>query len=339
MRAYEIHGSFGLENLRIVPRDLPALLPGQVRVRLRAVSLNYRDLLTVQGSYNPRQSLPLIPCSDGAGEVVEIAPGVSRVRVGDRVMPIFAQRWFHGDPTADQLKSTLGGPNDGMLAEEVVLYEEGLVHVPEHLDFAQASTLPCAAVTAYSALEQCGVRAGDTVVVQGTGGVATFALQFAVHRGAKVIVTSKSDEKLARAKTMGAAQGINYAEVPEWAKQVRELTHGRGADVVIEVGGAGTFAKSVRAVRPGGAIALIGVLSGGAKEPLDAALVAVLMQNIRVQGVFVGHRERFEAMCTELSQAKILPVIDQVFPFDQAGLAFERMRRGEHFGKIVVSVE
>jgi len=338
MRVYELQGSFGLENLRLAHRDPSPLLPGQVRVRVRAVSLNYRDLLTAQGSYNPRQSLPLVPCSDAAGEVVEIAPGVSRVRVGDRVMPIFAQRWFHGDPTADQLRSTLGGPNDGVLADEIVVYEEGLVHIPEHLDFAQASTLPCAAVTAYSALEQCGVGAGDTLLVQGTGGVAIFALQLAVLRGAKVIVTSKSAEKLARAQTMGAAHGINYAEVPEWAKRVRELTQGRGADAVIEVGVAGTFAKSVRAVRPGGAIALIGVLSGGAKEPLDAALVAVLMQNIRVQGVFVGHRERFEAMCATLSEARLLPVIDQVFPFEQAGLAFERMRRGEHFGKLVVSV-
>lgn len=336
MRAYEIRGSFGPENLRLVERPRPALLPGQVRIRVRAVSLNYRDQLTLEGSYNPRQTLPLVPCSDGAGEVIELGAGVSRVRLGDRVMGLFAQRWIASDPTADQLKSTLGGPNDGMLAEEVVLYEEGLVHVPEHLNFEQASTLPCAAVTAFSALEQCGLRAGDTVLVQGTGGVAIFALQFAVQRGAHVIVTSKSNEKLARAKSMGAIHGINYVEQPEWAKRARELTHGRGVDLVLEVGGAGTFARSVRAVRPGGAVALIGVLSGGSKEPLDSALVAILMQNIRVQGVFVGHRERFEAMCVELSAAKLVPVIDQVFPFEQAPQAFARMRSGEHFGKLVV---
>ncbi len=206
MRAMEIQGAFGLDHLVLVERPDPVPGPGQVLVRLRAASLNYRDLLTVEGKYNPKQKLPLIPCSDGAGEVVAVGEGVTRVRPNDRVCPIFAQRWIAGEPTRDRLRSTLGGPLDGTLAELAVFDQEGLVKIPEHLTDEEAATLPCAAVTAWTALD--GITAGDTVLLQGTGGVSIFALQLANLRGARVIITSSSDEKLARARELGAAAGI-----------------------------------------------------------------------------------------------------------------------------------
>jgi len=334
MKAFAIQASFGLDHLTLVERPEPVLAPGHARVRLRAVSLNFRDLLMVQGLYNPKQPLPLVPLSDGAGDVVEVGDGVTRVKVGDRVMPIFAQRWLAGEPTKAKLLSALGGPHDGTLVEEIVLHEDGLVHVPSHLSWEEAATLPCAAVTAWSALvTQGGIESGDTVLVLGTGGVSLFALQIAQLQGARVIVTSSSDAKLERARALGASETVNYKTHPDWEKQVRELTGGTGADHVVEVGGGGTFAKSVRAVRVGGQISLIGVLAGATT---DVNLAPILMQNIRVQGVIVGSRETFEHLLRAVDQHQLRPVVDRVFPFAEARAAFDHMAGQGHFGKIVV---
>jgi NADPH:quinone reductase-like Zn-dependent oxidoreductase len=334
MRAVEIRGAFGLDHLALVERPDPVPGPGQALVRLRAASLNYRDLLTVEGKYNPKQKLPLIPCSDGAGEVVATGEGVTRVQPGDRVCAIFAQRWIAGRPDRERLRSTLGGPLDGMLAELAVFDEEGLVKLPEHLSDEEAATLPCAAVTAWSALvTEGGLKAGDTVLVQGTGGVSLFALQLAKILGARVVATSSQDAKLERVRELGADDLINYREVPEWGKRAKELTGGTGVDHVVEVGGAGTLQQSLQAVRFGGTISLIGNLTGTKTELL---LTQIFMQKIRVNGILVGHRESFEAMNRAIALHRLRPVIDRVFPLEEAPAAFQHMAAGEHFGKICV---
>ncbi len=294
MRAVEIRGGFGLDNLALVERPDPRPGAGQVLVRLRAASLNFRDLLTVEGKYNPKQKLPLIPGSDGAGEVVAAGEGVTRVKPGDRVCTLFAQRWIAGRPTRERLRSTLGGPLDGVLAELAVFDQEGLVHTPGHLSDEEAATLPCAAVTAWNALvTEGGITAGETVLVQGTGGVSLFALQLGKLLGARVIVTSSRDEKLARVRELGADETINYREVPDWGAKAKELTGGAGVDHVVEVGGAGTLQQSLQAVRFGGTISLIGNLAGSKVEVL---LPQIFMQKVRLQGILVGDRESFEAM-------------------------------------------
>jgi NADPH:quinone reductase-like Zn-dependent oxidoreductase len=331
VRAVEIRDAFGLDHLALVERPDPVPGPGQALVRLRAASLNYRDLLTVEGKYNPKQKLPLIPCSDGAGEVVGVGEGVTRVRPGDRVCPIFAQRWIAGEPTRERLRSTLGGPLDGTLAELAVFDQEGLVKIPEHLTDEEAATLPCAAVTAWTALN--GITAGDTVLLQGTGGVSIFALQLARLKGARVIITSSSHEKLARARELGAAEGINYRETPDWGAKAKELTGGTGVALVVEVGGAGTLKQSLQAVRMGGTIALMGNLAGTTAE---IPLPLIFMQNVRVQGILVGPRESFEALNRAIALHGLHPVIDRVFPLEEIRAALEQMRAGGHFGKICV---
>lgn len=334
MKVWEIAEGFGLENLRLTERPDPEPGPGQVLLRMRARSLNYRDLLMVRGKYNPRMPLPVIPLSDGVGEVTAVGEGVERVKVGERVSPIFAQRWLAGTPTKVELQSTLGGPRDGTLCEQMVCSEEAVVHAPEHLSDVEAATLPCAALTAWSALVTQGrVAPGDTVLVQGTGGVSIFALQIATLLGARVIATSSSDEKLERARSLGAAETINYETTPEWGKAARALTGGRGVDHVVEVGGAGTLQQSIRATKPGGTISLIGVLAGGA-APVD--LTPVLMQNIRLQGVLVGHREGFEAMNRALTLHRLRPIVDRVFPFDQARDAMHHLTTQTHLGKVCI---
>lgn len=335
MRAVELQDAFGLPHLALTERPEPAPGPGEVLLAMRAASLNFRDWLMVLGRYNPRQRLPLIPCSDGVGIVEEVGEGVTRVRPGERVCPIFAQRWIAGEPTREKVRSTLGGPLDGTLAERMVVSEEGVVAVPEHLTDEEAATLPCAAVTAWNALvTEGGVKAGDTVLVLGTGGVAMFALQFAKLLGARVIVTSRSDDKLERARALGADDGINYKEVPEWAPRVKELTGGVGADHVVEVGGAGTFAQSLQAVRIGGRVSLIGVLAGAAGE---VNLNRILMQHVRVQGVLVGHRESFEAMSRAIAQHGVRPVVDRTFPLAETRAAFDHLAAGRHFGKVCIA--
>jgi NADPH:quinone reductase-like Zn-dependent oxidoreductase len=336
MRAWEIGEAFGLEHLRCVQRPEPEPGAHEVAIRVKAVSLNYRDLMMVRGLYNPKQPLPLVPCSDAVGEVVATGASVSRVKVGDRVAAMFAQRWDGGEPTIDRLRSTLGGPHDGVLAERLVLDERGVAPVPEHLSDEQAATLPCAALTAWSALVTVGrVTAGDTVLVQGTGGVSIFALQLGRLLGARVMVTSSSNDKLTRALELGASDGVNYATEPEWGKWARSRTGGRGVDLVVEVGGAGTLSQSLRAVRPGGTIALIGVLSGR-ETPLD--LARVFMNVVRLQGIMVGDRDGFEAMARAISAHGLQPVVDRVFPFDDAPAAFEHLAGGAHFGKVCIRV-
>jgi NADPH:quinone reductase-like Zn-dependent oxidoreductase len=334
MRAYEIRDGIGLDHLTLVERPRPEPGPREVLLRVRAVSLNYRDLLVVKGLYNPKMKLPRVPCSDGAGVVEAVGRGVTRVKAGDRVTGAFMPGWVEGQISEDKARSALGGGVDGVLAEYVVLPEDGVVPVPEHLGDEEAATLPCAAVTAWHALITAGkVKAGDAVLIQGTGGVSLFALQFARLLGARVIGTSSSDAKLDRARALGLADGINYRTTPDWGDRVRQLT-GAGVDHVVEVGGAGTLGQSLRAVRMGGLISLIGVLSGGGEvNPMP-----VLMKNVRVQGIYVGSRAMFEAMNRAIALHKLRPVVDRVFPFEQAADALRHMESGAHFGKIVIKV-
>jgi NADPH:quinone reductase-like Zn-dependent oxidoreductase len=334
MQAFEIQ-AFGFESITRVDRPAPTPGAGQVLLDLKAWSLNYRDLMMAKGQYNPKLKLPITPLSDGAGEVVQVGAGVSRVKVGDRVAAAFMPKWIAGEIDEPKARSALGGGGPGMLAEKVVLDEEALVHLPEHLSYEQGATLPCAAVTAWHALVGEGrLKAGDSVLVQGTGGVSIFALQFAHLMGARVIATSSKDEKLARAIELGAADGVNYVSTPKWESRVVELTGGAGVDYVVEVGGAGTLAASMKAVRPGGQISLIGVLTGGTGQvnPLP-----ILMRNIRVQGIFVGSREMFEAMNRAISLARLTPIVDRVFPFADAAEAYRYMESGAHFGKVVIA--
>ena len=334
MRCYAIESEFGIDNLRMLEHDAPKPGYGQVLVRIRAASVNYRDLLVISGKYSPNLPLPLIPFSDGAGEVVEVGGDVSRWKPGDRVAGIFFQEWLGGKISEAAGRSALGGGINGVLAEFVVFHERGLVMVPHHLSYEEAATLPCAAVTAWNALTSGGLTCGQSVLTLGTGGVSTFALQFAKAAGARIIATSSSDEKLERAMKMGASDGINYKTVPDWEKRVAELTGGTGVDLVVEVGGAGTLGKSLRAVRLGGHISLIGVLSGqsGEVNPLPAT-----MKGVRIQGIFVGSREMFEAMNRALALHQIRPVIDRVFPFEEAKEALHYMQSGAHFGKVVIA--
>lgn len=335
MRCYELQ-RFGLAGLAITERERPLPGRGEVLVRVRAVSLNYRDWLMVQGLYNPKQKLPLIPLSDGAGEVEVVGEGVTRFQKGDRVAGIFFQTWQGGSVTKEKLSSPLGGPLDGMLTEYRVLPETSLVRIPAHLSFEEAATLPCAGVTAWNAIvEQGRVQPGENVLVQGTGGVSLFALQFARMAGARVIVTSSSDEKLARARSLGAEETINYRTQPDWDKRALELTGGAGVDHIVEVGGAGTIGRALRAVRAGGTVSVIGVLGGNATE---TNLIPILMRNLRLQGVVVGSREVFENMNRAMSLHAMRPVIDTVFPFEEIPQAFERMSKGAHCGKICARI-
>ncbi|KJH71809.1 zinc-dependent alcohol dehydrogenase family protein [Aliterella atlantica] len=334
MKVFEIQNKFGLESLTLTERPEPSPSYGQVLVKMRAFSLNYRDLMVVKGLYNPNIPLPLIPLSDGVGEVVATGAGVKRVKVGDRVAGTFFQNWSCGGLTEAGSKSALGGAIDGVLAEYVVLQENGVVLVPEHLSDEEGATLPCAAVTAWNALVTSGgVKAGDTVLVQGTGGVSIFALQFAKTLGARVIATSSSDEKLERVKQLGASDTINYKQTPDWGKRVLELTDGVGVDQVVEVGGAGTLNNSLRAVRHGGQISLIGVLTGGSGEITTAS---ILIKNVRVQGIYVGSGQMFEDMNRAIAFNKIQPVCDRVFDFSDTVAALKYMESGSHFGKICI---
>jgi NADPH:quinone reductase-like Zn-dependent oxidoreductase len=328
--------AFGIDSLALVERDSPVTGPGQVKVRVHAVSLNYRDLMVVQGRYNPKLGMPRVPCSDGAGEVIAVGDGVTQWKSGDRVAGIFMQNWLDGKPAAAKTRGALGGDIDGMLAEEVVLDAQGLVRVPEHLTWAEAATLPCAGVTAWNALfSACDIRPGDTVLIQGTGGVSIFALQFARLAGARVLGTSSSDEKLERAKSLGLDAGLNYRAHPDWEKWTHEQTGGDGVDLVVEVGGSGTLPRSIRAVRVGGTVAQIGVLSGVA-EAIDVR--PILARHVRIHGVYVGSRADFVAMNEAVSEATLRPVIGDTFAFADAPAALRRMESAQHFGKIVITL-
>ncbi len=334
MKTIVLENEFGIDHLHVVERSAPKP-GGGVMLKMKAWSLNYRDLLVVKGLYNPKLKLPFVPLSDGVGEVIGVGEGVTRVKVGERVAGCFMQRWIGGALTDAGAKSALGGGVPGIGQEFVELPEDGVVKLPEHLSDEEAATLPCAAVTAWNALiAQGGIKAGDTVLVQGTGGVSIFALQFARLMGARVIATSSSNAKLERVKKLGASDGINYKETPAWEDQVRELTGGVGVDHVIEVGGAGTFNQSLKSVRTGGAISLIGVLAGKG----DVNLLPVLMKGVRVQGIYVGSRDMFEAMNKAVALAQMRPVVDRVFDFKDIRGALQHMEAGAHFGKICLRV-
>ena len=335
MRGWRI-STFGVDELESFEAGMPKAGPGQVVVRVHAVSLNFRDLMMVKGFYNPRMELPRIPCSDGAGEIVEVGEGVTEFKPGERVAGIFMQHWLDGPSSMAKQRGALGGDIDGMLAEYVLLDATGVVPFPEHLSYEEAATLPCAGVTAWNAVVTRGaIEPGSTVLIQGTGGVSIFALQFAKMLGAKVLGTSSSDEKLGRAKTLGLDEGFNYKVDPNWADWAVTETHGDGVDLVVEVGGAGTFAQSLKAVRVGGTIAQIGVLSQS-QEPLQIA--PILRKQVRVQGIYVGSRQNFTSMNRAIALAGMKPVIDSVFAFDEARAAFQTMESASHFGKIVVRV-
>jgi NADPH:quinone reductase-like Zn-dependent oxidoreductase len=336
MRALQVTEPWGLDQLKVVELPDPTPGPGEVLVRMRAVSLNYRDYLMVGGIYARGASTggTVTPFSDGCGVVEAVGPGVTRFKVGDRVATLFFQGWISGPPTLEKLSTALGWPIPGAGRELGVFTQEGLSKVPDFLSDQEVATLPCAALTAWRALfEDARLKPGDTAVLQGTGGVSIFGLQFAHAAGLKTIITSSSDEKLERAKGLGADVVVNYRQEPEWAKPVRAATGGLGADVILEVGGGGTIEQSMRAIRIGGHIAIIGVVAGAGSPFNPASLIG---NSARLQGLSVGSRENFEAMCRAIEQHGIRPVVDKVFPWTEARAAFEAMAGGEHFGKIVL---
>lgn len=335
MQAYQI-SQFGLEHLQPVQLPDPEPGPGEVLVRVRAASLNYRDLMMVRGHYDPKLQMPRIPLSDGAGEVAAIGSGVTHLRVGDRVAGLFAPNWQDGAPSSQKIRGALGGDIDGVLAEYVVFPEHGVIPFPAHLSYEEASTLPCAALTAWNALfVAASVKAGDTVVIQGTGGVSIFALQLAKLAGARVLGTSSSDEKLSRAKNLGLDEGLNYKQRPDWANWVKENTDGEGADVIIEVGGSGTLSESIKAVRMGGTIAQIGVLSG-VEEKLS--VIPILMRQIHIVGIHVGSGAMFAEMNRAIDIHRLKPEVCKVFPIKGTIEAYRYLESSQHVGKVVITV-
>jgi NADPH:quinone reductase-like Zn-dependent oxidoreductase len=333
MRVFQIEGGWGMDHLVQSSRPDPRPGAGEVLLRMKAASLNYRDLVVPDRGYGQYTgTLPLIPISDGVGEVVEVGAGVSRVAVGDRVCPSFMQRWVGGELNLERITGSLGGPVDGVMADLMVLPEGGVCRVPEHLSDVQAATLPCAALTAWSALVTEGrLRAGDRLLVQGTGGVALFALQFAKMAGAHVTVISSSDDKLARARALGADAGINYRSEPEWARASRAITGGAGFDHILELGGEKTLPQSLRCIRPGGTVSMIGVLSGGT---ISASLGLIVTRQVRLQGITVGSRDGFEAMLRAIGQHRLEPIVDRVFDFAELKDAMAYLASGAHFGKV-----
>lgn len=334
MRAWVVPpGSTRSADLRCVDRDEPRPGHGQVLVRVRAASLNYRDQLVVNGTYfGPPNTRDLVPLSDGAGEVAAVGEGVSRWHLGERVVGTFFQPPRPGTPGF-----ALGSPLDGTLAEYILLHEDGLVVTPPSLSDEEAACLPCAAVTAWHALFRVGrpARAGDTVLILGTGGVSIFALQFARSTGARVIATSSSEEKLARLKALGASDAINYTRTSDWEKDVLRLTGGRGVDCVIEVGGGGTFARSVQSLARGGKICLIGFVAG---REGDTNPFPLMHKAASLHGIYVGDREMFDEMNRAIAVNQIKPVIDRVFRFDEAVRAFEHHASGQFVGKVVIQM-
>jgi NADPH:quinone reductase-like Zn-dependent oxidoreductase len=336
MKLFELRAA-GLGNL--VPAERPAPEPGhgEVVVRIHAVSLNYRDLLVAQGKYNPHMSFPRVPLSDGAGEVVSVGAGVTGWHPGNRVVIPFMPGWIEGGPDPAKSATALGGDVDGVLREFIAVRADALLPVPDHLNFDEAATLPCAAVTAWNGLFVSGnLQPGQTLLLQGTGGVSLFGLQFAHLAGANIILTSSSDEKLERARAMGARHTINYRAEPDWEKRVLEITGGRGVDLTLEVGGVGTFSRTLRATRHGGEVSLIGVLTG---VEGDVKLGQILHRAITVHGIYVGSREMFARMNRTIEQHRVKPVIDRTFSFAQTPDAFRHLESGRHFGKIVIRID
>jgi NADPH:quinone reductase-like Zn-dependent oxidoreductase len=332
MRAWHLTAP-GITGLRLVDEPQRALDEHQVRVAMRAWSLNYRDIAISSGRRN--LPLPLVPLSDGAGEVIEVGAAVTAVKPGDRVATCFFERWTSGEPTDEALASALGAARGGALAEEIVLHEEGVIAAPAHLDYQQVATLPCAALTAWNALFRRGqpCRPGDTVLLLGTGGVSIFGLQFALLAGARTIITSSSDDKLARARALGAQETVNYVANPEWHTVVRELTEGRGVDHIVEIGGPNTLVESLQSVRQGGRIALIGAIGGAGATDIGAAGT----RRVSIEGIYVGPRDMFAEMNRAIGLHRLEPVIDMTFPFEEAPAAYEYMQSQSHFGKVVIA--
>ncbi|QYO66750.1 zinc-dependent alcohol dehydrogenase family protein [Leptolyngbya sp. 7M] len=337
MKAFEIR-EFGIEKLALVDREVPKPGPRDVLVRLRAASLNYRDYMVVSGTYNPRMKLPAVPLSDGAGEIVEVGSEITEWKPGDRVMPLLVQKWFDGPPSAEKRRTSLGAGADwdGVLREFACFDADSVLSIPDHLSFEEASTLPCAALTAWNALLVSGkIRPGQSVLTLGSGGVSIFALQFAKLAGAFVISTSSDDEKLARLKQLGADEVINYRAEVTWDKKVIELTGGSGVDHVVEVGGAGTLPRSVNAAAFGGHIAMIGALSEGQSfDPIQA-----FMKAVRLQGIFIGSKKMFLEMNKAIAANEFHPVIDRMFNMEEIGDALEYLKGGSHFGKLVIRIQ
>jgi NADPH:quinone reductase-like Zn-dependent oxidoreductase len=338
MRAIVLDGGFGLENLRMIDRPVPEPGIGQVRVKIKAVSLNYRDLLLVQGKYNPRQTFPVIPASDCAGVVDAVGPGVDTWSPGDRVVNQFIENWMAGPVVPGALSESRGGPGgDGVLCDSACFDGKSLLPIPQYLSFVEAATLPCAGLTGWSAIYKSGVmRPGASVVVQGTGGVAVFAIQFAKLAGARVAVVSSSDEKLAAIAGLRPDFTLNYSQTPDWGKAIRSDFAGAGADVIIEVGGEKTLQQSLRAVRGGGTVCLIGVLSG-AIAPLNLPLV--VMRHVRLQGITVGSHQDMVEMMAAMSVHELRPVIGRQLDFDAFIEGFEALKSGRHVGKIVLTLD
>ena len=336
MRVFQIEGDWGMDHLKLSSRPDPKPGPGQVVVKMTASSLNFRDLLVPNRGYGSHTgNLPLIPLSDGVGVVSEVGAGVRRVAVGDRVCPTYFQRWISGEPDLERLTQSLGGPVDGTMTEYMCLSEEGVVKVPKYLTDVEAATLPCAALTAWSALVTCSnTRPGDRVLVQGCGGVALFAVAFAKLLGAQVTVISSSEERMERVRQLGADATINYRTTPEWAKATRGITGGRGYDMILELGGEKTLPQSLRCVRPGGTLAMIGVLTGG---EMATSLGLIVTRQVRLQGITVGHRDGFETMLRAIEQHQIRPVVDRVFAFDELKAALAHLKSGAQFGKVCIA--
>ncbi|HEX5229361.1 MAG TPA: NAD(P)-dependent alcohol dehydrogenase [Bryobacteraceae bacterium] len=335
-KAIRTTGGTSIDELVLDKVPVPEPDPGQVLVAIKAVSLNYRDLAVVTGRYPRNTAQPTILCSDGAGEVVAVGAGVQTFRSGDRVVGSFFQSWVDGPYAREHGASALGGAIDGVLTQYRVFDQQGLLPIPEHLSFEEAATLPCAGLTAWNALvPTCRVQASDTVLLLGTGGVSIFGLQFAKLHGARVIITSSSDEKLARAKALGADETINYKTTPAWDQEVLRLTGGKGVDIVLEVGGGETFPRSMNSVRASGQIAVIGVLSG-VMATIPVGLIGI--QTLGVRGIFVGSVAMFADMNRAIASNHVKPVVDRVFSFEQSADGLRCMQSAQHFGKIVITL-
>lgn len=335
MKTWHLTQQNGAEGLHLVETSQPTLKPTEILIRVRANSLNYRDLMIASGQYGAPPSLPLVPLSDGAGEITAVGERVTQWKLGDRVAGTFFQGWQSGPCRTEVFEQALGGDKNGMLAEYVALSEDGVVGIPPHMSYEEAATLPCAAVTAWQALVTHGhVSADKTVLTLGTGGVSMFGLQIAKLHGAQVIATSSSDEKLDKAKALGADATINYRNTPAWEEEVLRLTGGRGVDLVVEVGGFDTFGKSLHALAMNGIISVIGGVSGFTSH---VQLRDILVKNALIRGIFVGNRAMFEAMNKAFARHELHPVISRVFPFTEAPAAYRYLQSGVHFGKVVIA--